>query len=119
MKKNLYFLLVLLLFGCFCFYYVFSNKTLDSMKPKEENLVGSHISPERNYKLDIYFNGGIVFMTDVTYLGVLENLETKEKKNILLVSTSIGNVGWEDNSTIFFQNKKLDINKIYDFRKDN
>ncbi|RIJ63322.1 DUF5412 family protein [Rummeliibacillus sp. POC4] len=117
MKK--YILGILSLFIIIILYFNFNINKLENMDVKSENLVGSYISPERDYILKIYFNGGIFFRTDVSYIGVLENLGTKKKKNIFLVSAALGNVGWLNNSTIFFQDKQLPINRIYDFRKAN
>lgn len=61
-------------------YITFNNNKLENMDVKSENLVSSYNSPDRNYMLNIYFNGGIFFRTDVSYIGVLENLETKREE---------------------------------------
>lgn len=117
MKK--YILSILSLFIIIILYVNFNINKLENLDVDSEHLVGSYNSPERNYTLNIYYNGGIFFRTDVSYIGVLENLETKEKKNIFLASAALGNVGWLNNSTIFFQDKQLPIDSIYDFRKAN
>lgn len=117
MKK--YTISVLSLLIIIIIYVNFNVNKLENLDVESENLVGSYNSPERNYILNVYYNGGIFLRTDVSYIGVLENLETKEKKNIFLASAALGNVGWLNNSTIFFQDKQLPINSAYDFRKAN
>ena len=97
----------------------FNHNKLENMDVENENVVGTYHSPDRSYILTVYNNGGIFFRTDVSYIGVLENVETAEKKNIFLASTALGNVGWLNDSTIFFQNKQLPIDRVYDFRNDN
>jgi hypothetical protein len=115
MKK--YFIGVLSLFLIIVLYINFNANKLESIGVKNKNLVGFYHSPDKNYVLNVYYNGGIFFRTDVSYIGVLENLETTEKKNIFLVGSALGNVGWLDNNTVFFQDIQLSIHKIYDFRK--
>ena len=115
MKK--YILSILSLFIVIMLYIHFHINKLENMDVKSENLVSSYNSPQGDYILNIYYNGGIFFRTDVSYIGVLENLETKEKKNIFLASAALGRVGWLNNSTIFFQDKQLPIDRVYDFRK--
>lgn len=117
MKK--YFIGTLSLCLIIALYINFNANKLENMDVKTENLVGTYNSPGSNYVLKIYYNGGIFFRTDVSYIGVLENLETTEKKNIFLVGDALNRVGWLDNTTIFFQDIQLSIDKIYDFRKAN
>ena len=94
------------------YYPSLSNVTLD-----EAEKVREMASPDQNYKLTIYFYGGVLFKSDYSYIGELENVETSEKKNILWLPAETPAIQWIDNHTLLVGEEKVRVDKdTYDFR---
>lgn len=99
--------------------YNLINPSLKNMSYAEENNVGSYLSPNKEMRLTVYFRGGLILhFTDMTYVGVIENLKTGEKKNQFIVSPNVGDVRWLDDHTITFNGNELPINETFDFRDE-
>lgn len=99
--------------------YNLINPSLKNMSYVEGNNVGSYLSPNKEMRLTVYFRGGLILhFTDMTYVGVMENLETGEKKNLFIVSPNVGDIRWLDDNTITFNGIRLSIDETYDFRDE-
>lgn len=92
------------------------NPTLSSIQVNEKNEEGIYVSPDREKSITVYFNGGLIFHNDVTYVGVLEDFNSGLKKNIFLVMPSVREVRWINNQTIVVNGIEIAIDDTYDFR---
>ena len=114
---------LLLVFGFIIFFGVVSlyqvlNPTLRSIQAKEKNKEGIYVSPDGEKRITVYFNGGLLFHNDVTYVGVLEDFNSGLKKNIFLVMPSVKEIRWINNETIVVNGIEIAIEDPYDFRND-
>ncbi|MEI4770860.1 DUF5412 family protein [Psychrobacillus sp. FJAT-51614] len=121
MRKLIKLLLIVVvvsfLFGVI-FLYQTLNPTLNNIQISEENKEGTYVSPDGEKRITVYFNGGLIFHTDLSYVGLLENYTTKSKKNIFLVSPNIKEVRWISNEMIVVNGIEIHIDDTYDFRKE-
>lgn len=112
---------LLITFICFVsslgFLYLKFNPSLTNMTIHVEGKVDSILSPDGTKRLTIYYNGGLILYTDMTYVGVLEDLITGEEKNLFVVPIHIKNVKWLSNEKISVNNLDIPIDRPYDFRK--
>ena len=108
---------IIILFGILSLYQVL-NPTLSSIQVNEKNEEGIYVSPDREKRITIYFNGGLIFHNDVTYVGVLEDFNSGLKKNIFLVMPSVKEVQWINNETIVVNDIEIAIDDTYDFRNE-
>lgn len=47
------------------------NPSFSSIQVVEENEGGIYVSPDGEKRITVYFNGGLLFLNDLTYVGVL------------------------------------------------
>lgn len=94
------------------------NPKLSSIEVSEENNVGSYISPDRAHEVTVYFNGGLIFYSDITYVGVIENIASDAKRNIFLVASNGYEFRWVDNEHITLNGTTIALNETYDFRNE-
>lgn len=94
------------------------NPTLSSIQVNEKNEEGIYISPDGEKSITVYFNGGLLFHNDVTYVGVLEDFITGLRKNIFLEMPSVKEVRWINNGTIDVNGIEIAIDDTYDFRNE-
>ena len=116
-KILLLFFAIIILFGIL-FLYQALNPTLSSIQVNENNEEGIYISPDGEKSITVYFNGGLIFHNDVTYVGVLEDFNSGLKKNIFLVMPNVKEVRWINNGTIVVNDVEIDIDDTYDFRNE-
>ena len=82
------------------------------------NEEGIYVSPDGEKSITVYFNGGLIFHNDATYVGVLENSNTGLRKNIFLVMPNVKEVRWVNNETIIVNGIEIAIDDTYDFRNE-
>lgn len=120
MRKFIKFLLiafpVTILLGIVFIYQVF-NPILSSIEVTEENKEEIYISPDGEKSITVYFNGGLIFHNDVTYVGVFEDSNSGLRKNIFLVMPSVKEVRWANNEMIIVNGIEIAIDDTYDFRR--
>ncbi|MEO4052604.1 DUF5412 family protein [Solibacillus sp. CAU 1738] len=92
------------------------NPTLNSIQVLESNKEGTYLSPDGKKRITVYFNGGLIFFTDLSYIGVLEDLTTDSKKNLFLISPNVKEVQWINNEIIAVNGIEINIDDTYDFR---
>ncbi|MBO0587716.1 DUF5412 family protein [Sporosarcina sp. E16_8] len=107
---------VTILFGIIFMYQVL-NPRLSIIQVNEENAEGIYVSPDGEKSITVYFNGGLIFHNDVTYVGVLQDSKTGLRKNIFLVMPNVKEVRWVNNETIVVNGIEIAIDDTYDFRK--
>lgn len=107
---------VTILFGII-FIYQLLNPKLSSIEVNEENEEGTYISPDGEKVITVYFNGGLIFGNDLTYVGVLEDSNSGLRKNIFLVMPNVKEVRWVNNENIVVNDIEIAIDDTYDFRK--
>jgi len=121
MSKFIKFLLlvfaIITLFGILFLYQALSP-TLSQIQVNENNEEGIYISPDGDKSITVYFNGGLIFHNDVTYVGVLEDFNSGLKKNIFLVMPNVKEVRWINNGTIIVNGIEIAIDDTYDFRDE-
>ena len=100
------------------FIYQVLNPKLSSIQVNEENEEGIYVSPDGEKSLTVYFNGGLIFHNDVTYVGVLEDSNSDLKKNIFLVAPNVKEVRWINNEMIVVNGIEIAIDDAYDFRNE-
>ena len=93
------------------------NPSLSSIQVVEENEDGIYVSPDGEKRITVYFNGGLLFVNDLTYVGVLEDSTSALKKNIFLVA-DVKEVRWLNNERIIVNGHEISIDDTYDIRKD-
>ncbi len=76
-------------------------------------------SPDHTKRINVYFNGGILGYTDYSYIGEIENMKNRSRRNIFLLPGENYDVSWLDNQHISINGKKMNIRDTYDFRKEN
>ena len=108
---------IIMLFSCIFLYRVL-NPTLNSIQVSEENEDGIYISPDGEKSITVYFNGGLLFYNDLTYVGVLEDFNTGLRKNIFLEMPNVKEVRWINNGTIVVNGIEIAIDDTYDFRNE-
>lgn len=96
--------------------YQVLNPSLSSIQVVEENEGGIYVSPDGEKKITVYFNGGLIFGNDLTYVGVLENSTSDLRKNIFLVAPNVKEVRWINNELINVNGIEIAIDDTYDFR---
>ena len=116
-KLLIMFFVVTILFGI-VFMYQGLNPKLGSIQVDEDNEEGIYVSPDGEKRITVYFNGGLIFHNDVTYVGVLEDSKSDLKKNIFLVAPNVKEVRWINNGTIVVNGIEIDIDDTYDFRNE-
>lgn len=94
------------------------NPKLSSIQVAEENEGGVYVSPDGEKRITVYFNGGLIFLNDITYVGVLEDSTTDLKKNIFLVAPDVTEVRWLNNEMFVVNGKEISIDDTYDIRND-
>ncbi|MFB5089630.1 DUF5412 family protein [Psychrobacillus sp. PGGUH221] len=117
LKLLLSFFSVTILLGII-FMFQLLNPKLNTIHVNEENKEGIYISPDGEKSITVYFNGGLIFHNDVTYLGVYEDSTSDLKKNIFLVAPSVKDVRWINNEKIFVNGIEIAIDDSYDFRNE-
>ncbi|MCH7322729.1 DUF5412 domain-containing protein [Solibacillus sp. MA9] len=108
---------IITLFGILFFYQTL-NPTLNQIQVNENNEEGIYISPDGEKSITVYFNGGLIFHNDVTYVGVLEDFNSGLRKNIFLVMPNVKEVRWINNGTIIVNGIEIAIDDTYDFRNE-
>ena len=108
---------VTILFVIFVMYQGLNPK-LNSIQVAEENEEGVYVSPDGEKRITVYFNGGLIFLNDITYVGVLEDSTTDSKKNIFLVAPDVKEVRWLNNEMFVVNGKEMSIGDTYDIRND-
>lgn len=108
---------IIILFGILFLYQVL-NPTLRSIQVNEKNEEGIYISPDEEKSITVYFNGGLIFHNDVTYVGVLEDFNSGLKKNIFLTMPNVQEVRWINNGKIVVNGIEIAIDDTYDFRNE-
>ena len=98
--------------------YQLLNPWLNNIQVVKENEVGIYVSPDGEKRITIYFNGGLLFHKDVTYVGVLDDSTQNLTKNIFLVAPNVKEVRWINNEVITVNGIKIAIDDIYDFRNE-
>ena len=88
------------------YYPSLSNVSLD-----ETEKVSQMASPDHNYKLNVYLYGGVLLKWDYSYIGELENVKTKEKRNILWLPPETPDIQWIDNNTLLVGKEKVSVDK--------
>ena len=116
-KISLLVFAVIILLGIL-FLYQALNPTLSSIQVNENNEEGIYISPDGEKSITVYFNGGLIFHNDVTYVGVLEDFNSGLKKNIFLMMPNVKEVRWINNGTIVVNGIEIAIDDTYDFRNE-
>lgn len=114
-KITLLVFVIIIFFSILSLYQVL-NPTLRSIQVNEKNKEGIYVSPDKEKSITVYFNGGLLFYNDVTYMGVLEDFNSGLKKNIFLVMQSVKEVRWINNETIVVNGIEIAIDDTYDFR---
>ena len=114
-KISLLVFAISILFGILTLYQAL-NPTLSSIQVNEKNEEGTYISPDGEKSITVYFNGGLIFHNDVTFVGVLEDFDSGLRKNIFLVAPSVKEVQWINNGTIVVNGREIAIDDTYDFR---
>ena len=94
------------------------NPSLKSIQVVESNKESSYESPDGTKRITVYFNGGLIFFTDLSYIGVLEDITTGTKKNLFLLSPNVKEVKWINNELICVNGMEIKIEDTYDFRYD-
>lgn len=94
------------------------NPTLSNIQVVEENEGGIYFSPDGEKRITVYFNGGLLFSNDVTYVGVLEDSTSDLKKNIFLVAPDVKEVRWLNNEMIVVNGQEISIDDTYDIRNE-
>ena len=94
------------------------NPKLSSIQVADENEVGFYVSPDGEKRITVYFNGGLLFLNDLTYVGVLEDSNSDTKKNIFLVAPDVKEVRWLNNETIVVNGQEISIDDTYDIRDE-
>jgi len=94
------------------------NPKLSSIQVAEENEGGVYVSPDGEKRITVYFNGGLLFLNDLTYVGVLEDSNSDIKKNIFLVAPDVKEVRWLNNETIVVNGQEISIDDTYDIRDE-
>ena len=94
------------------------NPSLSSIQVVEENEGDIYVSPDGEKRITVYFNGGLLFLNDLTYVGVLEDSSSDFKKNIFLVAPDVKEVRWLNNEMIVVNGKEISIDDTYDIRND-
>lgn len=116
-KISLLVFAVIILLGILLLYQAL-NPTLSSIQVNEKDEEGIYISPDGEKSITVYFNGGLIFHNDVTYVGVFEDFNSGLKKNIFLVMPNVKEVRWENNETIVVNGIEIAIDDTYDFRNE-
>lgn len=114
--KLLKMVLVVTLIGLIIFICQTLNPSLSKIQVNEENEEGVYVSPDGEKSITVYFNGGLIFHNDVTYVGVLEDINFGLKKNIFLVMPNVKEVRWINNEMISVNGIEIAINDTYDSR---
>lgn len=117
MKKSIikYIIVVFILFLLF---YLFYNKMYNMNNLPKGDFIDSLKSPNEKYVLNAYrYSGGAT--VDWTLRVEVENIETREKKNIYWnYHEKEADWKWIDNDNVIINNHKLNIHKdTYDFRR--
>lgn len=94
------------------------NPSLNKISVNEDNKAGSYLSPDGKKRVSIYFNGGLIFYTDMTFVGVLEDINTDFQKNLFIVGNTISDIDWVNNQEISVDGILIPIDEAYDFRID-
>lgn len=94
------------------------NPGLSSIQVAEENEARIYVSPDGEKRIIVYFNGGLLFLSDLTYVGVLETSNSDLKKNIFLVAPDVKEVRWLNNEVIVVNGKEISIDDTYDIRNE-
>ena len=94
------------------------NPSLSSIQVVEENEGGIYVSPDGEKRITVYFNGGLLFLNDLTYVGVLEDSTSDLKKNIFLVAPDVKEVRWLNNEMIVVNGQEISIDDTYDIRNE-
>ena len=94
------------------------NPSLSRIQVVEENEVGIYVSPDGKKRITVYFNGGLLFLNDLTYLGVLEDSSSDLKKNIFLVAPDVTEVLWLNDEMIVVNGQEISIDNTYDIRNE-
>jgi hypothetical protein len=94
------------------------NPKLSSIKVDEENAGDVYVSPDGEKRITVYFNGGLLFLNDLTYVGVLEDSTSNIKKNIFLVAPNVKEVRWLNNKMIVVNGQEISIDDTYDIRDE-
>lgn len=105
MKKKLIALgLMLILFaaGLWVFYPPLSHAGYN-----EETIIEKSISPDDRYVLTIYLTGGVLLKWDYSFIGVLEDKQTGESKNVLWLPPDRFTLEWLDEDTILINDKPV------------
>lgn len=98
--------------------YQLLNPRLNIIQVVKENEVGIYVSPDGEKRITIYFNGGLLFHNDVTYVGVLDDSTRNLTKNIFLVAPNVKEVRWINNEVITVNGIKIAVDDTYDFRNE-
>ena len=94
------------------------NPKLSSIQVDEENEGSVYVSPDGEKRITVYFNGGLLFLNDLTYVGVLEDSTSDIKKNIFLVAPDVNEVRWLNNKMIVVNGQEISIDETYDIRDE-
>ncbi|MEK5068685.1 DUF5412 family protein [Sporosarcina sp. FSL K6-1508] len=116
-KISLLFFAVIIMLRILFLYQVL-NPTLSNIQVNAKNEEGIYTSPDGEKSITVYFNGGLIFHNDVTYVGVLEDSISGLKKNVFLVMPNVNEVRWINNGTIVVNGTKIAIDDTYDFRNE-
>lgn len=75
----------------------------------ENFIIKEIVSPDKKYKMPVYFRGGVLFKWDYSFIGVLENLQTGEEKNILWLPPDAFTIEWKDEDTLLVNSSVLQV----------
>ena len=111
MRMKITALLLLLLIISFVTIKLTYYPSLNNVSLDEAEKVSPTISPGHNYKLHVYLYGGVLLKWDYSYIGEIENVKTKEKKNILWLPPETPDIQWIDNNTLLVGKEKVSVDK--------
>lgn len=118
LTKILFSIFAMTILFCIGFLYQTLNPALSRIQVNEKNAEGKYSSPDGKKSITVYFNGGLIFHNDVTYVGVLEDPERNLTKNIFLVAPNVKEIRWRNNEAIVVNGVEISINDTYDFRDE-
>jgi len=118
-KTLIYFLITIFITIFISMYYSFKYlPKLSAMDVSEFEKVQNFYSPSNDKVLNVYLRGGIAFHIDYAYVGEIQDFKNNKNHLIFLLPGKDFDVRWIDENHLMLNGKKLNINSIYDFRKD-
>lgn len=105
MRNKVVALSVLLLVGGLFLWTFFPP--LSQATYNQETIIEKTVSPDDRFVLTIYLTGGVLLKWDYSYIGVLEDRQTGEEKNVLWLPPDRFMLKWLDEDTILINGKPV------------